>query len=110
VLPGHTACLHCLDLTRRDSDPDWPIVTARLGGYPPGEIACDTLLATLVASAAAGHALAHLDGREPVVTNGTLDILPDWRWTARSWSRHSQCRCVRNNPYCLRMVTSRTCD
>lgn len=106
VLPGKTACLHCLDLTRRDRDPMWPIVTARLGGYPPGEIACDVTLAALVAAAVAGHALAYLDGRESAVTNGTMDVTPDWRWKRRSWTIHPQCRCMRNNPYSLRMVMS----
>ncbi|SEH03571.1 ThiF family protein [Nonomuraea solani] len=104
VLPGDTACLHCLDLTRRDRDPAWPIVTARLGGYPPGEIACDATLATVVAAEAVGHALAFLDGRESVVTNGTMDVTPDWRWKRRSWKLHPHCRCSRNNPYSLRMV------
>ncbi|RVX44510.1 ThiF family protein [Nonomuraea polychroma] len=106
VLPGETACLHCLDLTRRDDDPAWPIVTARLGGYPPGEIACDTTLATLVAAEATGHALAHLDGKESSVTNGTMDVSPDWRWNRQAWRVHPQCRCMRNNPYSLRMVMS----
>lgn len=106
VLPGQSACLHCLDLARRDRDPDWPIVTARLGGYPPGEIACDTPLAGLVAAAVTGHALAYLDGREPVVTNGTVHVLPDWQWKRQAWDRHPQCRCMRNNPYPLTMVMS----
>ncbi|MEW1842767.1 hypothetical protein AB0392_32905 [Nonomuraea angiospora] len=106
VIPGKTACIHCLDLTRRDRDPMWPIVTARLGGYPPGEIACDVPLAALVAAAVAGHALAYLDGRESAVTNGTMDVTPDWRWKRRSWTIHPQCRCMRNNPYSLRMVMS----
>ncbi|WP_435876240.1 hypothetical protein [Nonomuraea fuscirosea] len=104
VLPGETACLHCLDLTRRDHDPYWPIVTARLGGYPPGEIACDVALATAVAGAATGHALAYLDGNESSVTNGTVDVTPDWQWKRRSWKVHPQCRCMRSNPYSLRMV------
>ncbi|MCA2190710.1 ThiF family adenylyltransferase [Nonomuraea cavernae] len=103
VLPGRTACLHCLDLTRRDGDPDWPIVTARLGGYPPGEIACDTTLAALMAASVTGHALAYLDGREAAVTNGTVDVMPDWHWKTRPWSPHPECRCMRNNPYSLRM-------
>ncbi|MCK2212984.1 ThiF family adenylyltransferase [Actinomadura sp. ATCC 31491] len=106
VLPGRTACLHCLDLARRDRDPGWPIVTAKVGGYPPGEIACDATLATLVAAEATGHALAHLDGRESAVTNGTMDVTPDWRWKRSSWQRHPQCRCMRNDPYSLRMVMS----
>lgn len=110
VFPGETTCLHCLDLTRRDHDPAWPIVTARLGGYPPGEIACDTTLATLVAAAATGQALAHLEGRATSVTNGTMDVMPDWCWKRRSWSGHPQCRCMRNNPYSLTMDMSPTSD
>jgi hypothetical protein len=110
VLPGQTACLHCLDLARRDRDPAWPIVTARLGGYPPGEIACDAVLASLVAAAATGHALAHLEGRDAVVTNGTMDVFPDWHWKRRSWVMHPQCRCTRNSPYPRTMVMSATCD
>ncbi len=110
VLPGQSACLHCLDLARRDGDPAWPIVTARLGGFPPGEIACDAVLASLVAAAATGHALAHLEGRDAVVTNGTRDVSPDGNWERRSWVMHPQCRCTRNNPYPRTMVMSATCD
>ncbi|MGW0804413.1 hypothetical protein [Nonomuraea sp. NPDC002799] len=104
VLPGDSACLHCLDLTRRDLDPVWPIVTARIGGYPPGEIACGSALAAVVAAEATGHALAYLDGKPSVVTNGTMDVSPDWRWKRRSWRVHPQCRCMRNDPSPLRMV------
>lgn len=109
VLPGLTACLHCLDLTRRDRDPDWPLVTARLGGYPAGEIACGSALATAVAACATGHALAFLDGKPPVVTNGTLDVLPDWQWKRRSWAMYEQCRCMRNDFDSLRMVKADSC-
>ncbi|WP_245691022.1 ThiF family adenylyltransferase [Sinosporangium album] len=94
VLPGRTACIHCMELTRRDRDPTWPIVAARLGGFPPGEIACDAVLSTLVAAEATGHALAFLDGRPPIVTNSTVDVLPDWRWGQRRWDRHPQCPCT----------------
>ncbi|MFC4587512.1 ThiF family adenylyltransferase [Sphaerisporangium corydalis] len=104
VLPGRTSCLHCLELIRRDRDPSWPAVGARLGGFPAGEIACDTVLSTLVAAQAAGHALGSVDGLEPVVTNSTVDVMPDWRWKKRSWSRHPQCRCSRNQFGPLTMV------
>ncbi|MFE3448695.1 ThiF family adenylyltransferase [Nonomuraea sp. NPDC059194] len=109
VRPGETACLHCLDLARRDRDPAWPIVTARLGGFPAGEIACSSVLSSLVAAAAAGHALAHIDGQESAVTNGTMDVLPDWRWKRRSWTVHPQCRCWRNDLGALTMVTPDSC-
>jgi hypothetical protein len=110
VLPGRTACLHCVDLARRDSDPAWPVVTARLGGYPPGEIACDTALATMVAAATAGHALAYLDGHGSTVTNGTSEVMPDRQWIQGTWHPHPECRCMRNNPGSLRMVVSPTSD
>ncbi|MGW4424108.1 ThiF family adenylyltransferase [Streptosporangium sp. NPDC004631] len=110
VLPGRSTCLQCLDLVRRDRDPGWPVVSARLGGFPAGEVACDTVTSTVVAAMAAGHALALIDGRESVVTNGTLDVLPDWSWKRRSWSVHPQCRCFRNNMGSLTMVTSATCS
>ncbi|GAA2897199.1 TOMM precursor leader peptide-binding protein [Streptosporangium fragile] len=109
VLPGKSACLHCMDLARRDRDPGWPVVSARLGGFPAGEIACGATLSTLVAASAAGHALAWIDDREPAVTNGTVDVLPDWTWRKRSWSVHPQCRCFRNEFGSLTMVASATC-
>ncbi|MGI5273681.1 ThiF family adenylyltransferase [Nonomuraea sp. CA-218870] len=110
VIPRQTACLHCLDLTRRDHDPGWPVVTARLGGYPPGEIACDAAAAASVAAAVTGHALDYLDGHASAVMNGTTDISPDRRWSYRSWAIHAQCRCIRDNPNPLTMVMSATCQ
>ncbi len=104
VIPGVTPCLDCLDLTRRDRDPAWPMVSARLGGFPVGEIACDTVLSTLVAAEAVGHALAFTDGRGSIVRNGTLEISPGGRRRRRSWERHPQCRCGRNERRSLRMV------
>ncbi|MEV4164103.1 thiamine biosynthesis protein ThiF [Nonomuraea dietziae] len=110
VRPGETACLHCLDLARRDRDPAWPIVTAHLGGFPVGEIACGSALATLVAAAATGHALAHIDGQESAVTNGTMDVMPDWHWKRRSWTMHPQCRCWRKEFSALTMVRPGSCS
>ncbi|MFJ2028994.1 ThiF family adenylyltransferase [Streptosporangium sp. NPDC087985] len=109
VLPGRSTCLQCLDLIRRDRDPGWPVVSALLGGFPAGEIACGTVMSSLVAAAAAGHALALLDGCESNVTNSTMDILPDMRWRRRSWSVHPQCRCFRDGMGPLTMVTSAIC-
>ncbi|GAA3822566.1 TOMM precursor leader peptide-binding protein [Sphaerisporangium flaviroseum] len=104
VLPGRTSCLRCLELTRRDRDPSWPVVGARLGGFPAGEIACDTVLSTLVAAQATGHVLGSVDGLTPTVTNSTVDVMPDWRWKKRSWSVHPLCRCSRNDFGPLTMV------
>ncbi|GAA3130032.1 TOMM precursor leader peptide-binding protein [Planomonospora alba] len=109
VLPGRSACLDCLDLTRRDRDPGWPLVSARLGGFPVGEIACGTVPSAVTAAMAAGHALSFLDGHEPPVTNRTVDVLPDWRWKQRSWNVHPKCRCFRNEFGSPTMVAAATC-
>ncbi|MFC4058239.1 ThiF family adenylyltransferase [Planomonospora corallina] len=109
VLPGRSACLTCMDLTRRDRDPGWPVVSARLGGFPMGETACGTVLSAAVAALAAGHALAFLDGEESAVTNRTVDVLPDWRWKQRSWNVHPKCRCFRNEFGSPTMVPAATC-
>ncbi|MFF0577398.1 ThiF family adenylyltransferase [Streptosporangium saharense] len=108
VLPGRSTCLRCLDLTRRDRDPGWPVVSACLGGFPAGEVGCGAALSSLVASMATGHVLDFLDGEEPTVTNGTTDVLPDWRWERRSWSVHPRCRCFRNELGSPTMVASAT--
>lgn len=97
VLPGRTACLHCVALTRRDRDPSRPVAGACAGGLPAGETACDTVLAARVAAAAAGYALAHLDGLEHPATNGTLDFSPYWGWMTHSWSIHPECGCGKNS-------------
>ncbi|GII57038.1 hypothetical protein Pth03_54270 [Planotetraspora thailandica] len=102
VIPGVTACLRCLDLRRRDRDPSWPALMARLGGYPVGEIACDTVASSLVAAQAAAHAIAYLEGAD--VQEGVLDILPGGHLRRRVWERHSECQCGRNDPNSLTMV------
>jgi bacteriocin biosynthesis cyclodehydratase domain-containing protein len=97
VLPGQSACLRCLDLTRAERDPAWPLILAQLsaqaGADPPG---CDTVLATTVAAQAVAQALAFIDqdGQAPAVTNGTLElVLPGWQWRRRTWQPHPQCSC-----------------
>ncbi len=134
VLPGRTCCLRCLDLTRRDNDPAWPLLIRQLGGFPPGEHACGTVLSTLVAAATAGHALSFLDGpgtprpddhtgrstgpggraggwadgdgagREHVLEGRTLDVLPGQQWRGRSWEVHPQCGCMRKESLSPTMV------
>jgi bacteriocin biosynthesis cyclodehydratase domain-containing protein len=97
VLPGRSACLRCLDLTRAERDPAWPLILAQLsaqaGADPPG---CDTVLATTVAAQAVAQALAFIDqnGQAPAVTNGTLElVLPGWQWRRRTWLPHPRCGC-----------------
>jgi hypothetical protein len=95
VLPGRTACLHCLDLTRTDLDPQWPALAAQLALPTRGPVACDGVLAVAVAAQAALQALALLEGALPATADGTLELaLPGWRWRRRSWPRHRDCPCA----------------
>jgi hypothetical protein len=98
VLPGRTACLRCLDLTRAERDPAWPLILAQLTGGGADPPACDTVLAAAVATQAAAQALAFVDrpASASAVSNGTLElVLPDWQWRRRSWAQHDRCGCGR---------------
>lgn len=94
VVPGTTACLHCLDLHRTDRDPRWPAVLDQLARRSPSVPACDTSLATAVAGLAAGQVLAYLDGYNVTSLGGTLEIqLPYGLPRRRSWQPHPDCPC-----------------
>ena len=100
VLPRGTACLRCLDLTRAERDPAWPLILAQLTGGGADPPACDTVLAVAVAAQAAAQALAFVDRpmSASAVTNGTLElVLPDWRWRRRTWMPHDRCGCGRRS-------------
>jgi bacteriocin biosynthesis cyclodehydratase domain-containing protein len=96
VRPGRTACLRCLDYTRADNDPAWPLILAQLARRQPDPAACDAALVAAVAAQAAAQALAFLD-QAPLadaVTNGTLElVLPAWQWRRRTWRSHEGCAC-----------------
>lgn len=96
VIPGRTACLRCLDLTRAERDPAWPLILAQLEGRETNPCACDAPLAAAVAAQAAAQVLAFIDravAADPVA-NGTLElVLPGWQWRRRTWPRHPGCSC-----------------
>ena len=96
VLPGRSACLTCLDLTRTDLDPGWPVVAAQLAAPSRSRAACDGPLALAVAACAALQVLSLVDGTaDPASVGGTLELaLPDWRWRRRSWPVHPACGCA----------------
>jgi hypothetical protein len=100
VLPGGSACLRCLDLTRAERDPAWPLILAQLTGGGADPPACDTVLAAAVAAQATAQALAFIDrpASASAVINGTLElVLPDWRWRRRTWQPHHRCDCGRHS-------------
>ena len=101
VVAGRSACLRCLDLTRSDRDPAWPLILAQMAGQQPDPLACDAPLAAAVAALAAAQALTFIDRpAEPGATiNGTLElVLPDWQWRRRTWPPHRDCSCGRLHP------------
>jgi bacteriocin biosynthesis cyclodehydratase domain-containing protein len=94
VRPGRSACLHCLDLHRRDRDPAWPLVSAQLHTAPD---TADPLTATTLlvgAAYAAAEVLAHLDGGTPATLGATVEIESPARQTRRRWTPHPACGCV----------------
>jgi len=96
VLPGRTACLRCLDYTRADNDPAWPLILAQLARRQPDPAACDAALVAAVAAQASGQALAFIDKASltDAATNGTLElVLPAWQWRRRTWRPHEGCTC-----------------
>jgi hypothetical protein len=100
VVPGGSACLRCLDLTRAERDPAWPLILAQLTGGGADPPACDTVLAAAVAAQATAQALALIDrpASASAVINGTLElVLPDWRWRRRTWQPHHRCDCGRHS-------------
>ena len=99
VLPGSSACLHCVDLVRAELDPGWPALAAQLDhrGLRAGRsaVACDAVLAMAVAAQAAFQVLALVEGDAPATIGGSLELeLPSWRWRRRSWPQHPGCPCA----------------
>ena len=98
VLPGRSACVRCLDLSRAARDPAWPRILAQASGdcgSPASTQACDTVLAAATAALAAAQALAFIDRAcAPATANATLEVaLPEWQWQRRGWPAHPACTC-----------------
>lgn len=98
IVPGHTACLGCVELHRLDRDPVWPALaaqlsTARSDRPDPSHLA----IAALAAAVGASQVLCHLDGGEPEALGGSLELtgLGD-RVRRRSWAPHPRCDCTRS--------------
>lgn len=94
VVPGQTSCLRCADLIRNERDPGWPVLAVQLAARPRHRVSSDVALCVATAGAAAGQALAFLDGQRTETMNGTMEwLLPDWRLRRRSWPPHHACDC-----------------
>lgn len=102
ALPGRSACVRCVDLSKTDRDPGWPRILAQAsaGGVSAATRACDTVLAAATAALAAAQALTFIDRAfvdracQPATVNGTLElVLPAWQWQHRAWPAHPACTC-----------------
>jgi bacteriocin biosynthesis cyclodehydratase domain-containing protein len=97
VLPGQTPCLRCVELTRGDRDPAWPVLAAQLIGERHGVEPCDVGLASAAAAIVALHVLAWLDrgiAAPPPSVGGIVELsLADLSLRRRTVTAHPGCGC-----------------
>ena len=96
TVPGRTSCPACMDLSRTDLDPTWPVLALQLADRPqPGALAATQAAAGF----AAAQALVTLDWwltgvGVPVLANVALEIdTVTGTVTSRPWEPHPDCRC-----------------
>ena len=95
-VPGRTACLGCLDLTRGDLEPRWPAVAAQLAGRAG---VADPACATATVGLAVAQAVAAIEaGRPGRRSSATLELdVATGRLRRRVWSAHPDCPCGAGN-------------
>lgn len=92
VEPGATACLHCVDLHRRDADPSWPAIATQLATLPAPQ-AHPLRTASAVEHAARAAVNRLRDG--PATSPRELRIAADGgEITERRVRPHPECRCA----------------
>jgi bacteriocin biosynthesis cyclodehydratase domain-containing protein len=97
VRPGLTPCLGCLDLTRADWDPAWPVLLHQLGR--PGHLAAPPVVDPVVLHVAAAEIAAEVralaTGR-PVRTSGAVVAIGPTHGDRDSWpvAFHHACGCA----------------
>ncbi|PZQ88147.1 MAG: hypothetical protein DI534_11780 [Leifsonia xyli] len=91
VVPGASACLHCVALHRRDDDPAWPAIAAQLTNlpappaHPLRTAAAASFAAQTIASALRGEAEAGVEWR--FERDGAV-------FSARRIEPHPECCCA----------------
>lgn len=101
VVPGHTACLRCVDAERSTVDAAWPAIVAQLSqplATPAtGSLvrAVSAVLDAAVAAVTVRDALAQLAGEAAITHNASLRIGPDLaHLRRRTWSLRPECGCT----------------
>lgn len=96
VLPGRSACLGCLDLTRSALDVRWPAVAARLTSRAGlADPACATATVGLVVA----QAVAAMEGGRPPTLDATLELdVGAGTLVRRHWAAHPDCPCGAAQP------------
>jgi len=97
VLPGATPCLRCVDLTRRQHDPEWAGVRDQLSRPDRSVTATPAagVVTTAVAALAAAEVLAQVEGRTPTTTAATASLtLAAPVPTLRRWPLQPACGCA----------------
>jgi hypothetical protein len=94
VPPRGTPCLNCLDLHRRDRDPDWAGLASQLQTAPEMEPGAAATVLT-AAGIAAGDVLCWLDRTTPSTLGGCVEVAPGGELRRRRWPPHPACHCIR---------------
>ncbi len=115
VLPGRSACVRCVDLSKAARDPAWPRILAQAsgaGGGPAATRACDTALAAATAALATAQALAFLDraGQPAAPTARSRSCCPTGSGSAAAGRRTRPAAAGRASPVRPRRLRSRRCQ
>lgn len=93
VPPTGSPCLHCVDLHRRDRDPDWPDVAAQLAGEAPVP-PCAAATVLIAAGIAAREVLNWLDGATTETLGASVEVTTRGQLRRRTWPPHPRCGCA----------------
>lgn len=91
VPPTGAPCLNCVDLHRRDRDPEWPALAAQLAR--PGDDPCAVATTLTAAGLATAEVLSWLDGDRPATLGASLEVSTPGQVRRRRWPPHPQCAC-----------------
>lgn len=94
VVPGRTACMRCVDLSRADLDACWRTIVQTANATPPATAACPPSLAAITAGYAAQEIALFASGALPVSCDHVVEI-PHGLGEVQTvgYPPHPQCGC-----------------